>query len=102
MEGLWYTHFSAGPAHGDGMAVLHDGEILGGDKLHTYVGTYHMDGSLLYAHVRVNPFAAAVEANEQPVSLFLRGTINGDTAVISGHPDDQQEVSVSVEMHRAA
>ena len=31
MEGLWYAHFSAGQVQGDGMAVLRDGEILGGD-----------------------------------------------------------------------
>ena len=29
IDGLWYTHFIAGQAQGDGMAVLRDGEILG-------------------------------------------------------------------------
>ena len=55
LNGLWHTHFVAGPAHGDGMAVLRDGEILGGDPTYTYTGSYRLDGAFLYANVRREP-----------------------------------------------
>ena len=40
MEGIWYAHFTSGPAHGDGLAVLRNGIIQGGDPEHTYEGFY--------------------------------------------------------------
>jgi hypothetical protein len=104
MEGLWYTHFSAGPVHGDGMAVLRDGEILGGDPAHTYTGSYQSDGSNLYANVRVSPYmGATIPADmDRPVTFFLRGSIAGDSATMSGHPDNKPDLTVAVELHRGA
>lgn len=104
MEGLWYTHFSAGPVQGDGMAVLRDGEILGGDPVHTYTGSYQSEGSSLYAHVLVSPYAGATAPADidHPVNFFLRGSIEGDTAIVSGHLDNKPEIQVAVEMHRGA
>lgn len=55
LDGLWHARFIAGPGHGDGMGVLRDGEILRGDPTPTYTGSYRLDGSLLYASVRVSP-----------------------------------------------
>ena len=33
MEGIWYAHFKSGEVFGDGVAVLHDGQIEGGDPV---------------------------------------------------------------------
>ena len=104
MEGLWYAHFSAGPVQGDGLAVLRNGEILGGDLSHTYTGSYQEDGSHLYANVLVSPYAAAsvpVE-NDRPVTFFLKGTLAGDDATVTGHPDNKPGLKVEVQLHRAA
>jgi hypothetical protein len=106
MEGLWFTHFSAGPEYGDGMVVLHDGEILGGDRSHTYTGTYHVDSYDLYARVLVKPYmwdiAEPSHPPQEPVMLTLTGTLKGSSAVVSGHPDNHEEVSVSIELRQAA
>lgn len=102
MEGLWYAHFTAGPSHGEGMTVLHDGQILGCDRTHTYTGTYHFDGSLLYAYVHVNPTEDNPEAEEHELNLFLKGSVAGDSAIVSGHPDDRSDVDIAVELRRAA
>ncbi|HUH62205.1 MAG TPA: GrlR family regulatory protein [Terracidiphilus sp.] len=104
MEGLWYAHFKAGPVQGDGMAVLRQGEILGGDPLHTYSGSYQSDGSLLYANVRVSPYTAGPAPTdiERPIDFFLQGSIEGKTANIAGHADNKPELAVTVELHRAA
>lgn len=102
MKGIWYTHFTAGAVQADGLAVLHDGEIQGGDPSRTYVGSYQEDGSNLYANVRVSPYAGskAPLEMEHPVTFFLKGSINGDSATISGHPNNRPDMLVSVEMHR--
>lgn len=102
MEGLWYTHFTAGPSHGEGMTVLHDGQILGCDRVHTYTGTYHFDGSLLYAYVHVSTTNDDPETEDQTVNLFLQGSVQGDSATVSGHPDDQTDMDIAVELRRAA
>ena len=104
MEGLWYAHFSAGPVQGDGLAVLRNGEILGGDFSHTYTGSYQEDGTHLYANVLVSPHASGntpVE-RERPVTFFLKGTLTGDLATVTGHPDDKPDLKVEVQLHRAA
>jgi len=104
MEGLWYTHFTAGPVHGDGMAVLRHGEILGGDPIHTYTGSYQADGPNLYANVRVSPYAGGQNPPdiERPLTFFLQGSVAGNSANVSGHADNKPDVTVVVEMHRAA
>ena len=70
----------AGPAHGDGMAVLRDGEILGGDPTYTYTGSYRLDGAFLYANVRVSPYPAGgpSDASEGPLRFVLRGSVVGE------------------------
>ena len=105
MNGLWITHFNAGPAHGHGLAVLRAGEILGGDFAHTWVGTYEEEGPSLYARVRVTPYVdtqngeAAVP--DRPVMMTLHGDCSETEARLIGLADDS-EVMVSIEMHKAA
>jgi hypothetical protein len=102
MEGIWYAHFTSGEAHGEGMAVLHDGKIEGGDPAHTYVGSYHEDGSHVYANVRVSPYAGSslpVDIHH-PVTYFLQGSIAGNSAKVTGHPDNRPDALVSVELHK--
>jgi len=102
MQGLWYAHFKAGPVQGDGLAVLRDGEILGGDMAHTYKGSYREDGSLLYASVEVSPYERATMPADlaHPIKFFLKGAVTGDSANISGHPDNRPDLTVLVELHR--
>lgn len=102
MEGLWYTHFTAGHSRGEGMTVLHDGQILGCDRTHTYTGTYHFDGSQLYAYVHVSPTTEDPDIYEPEVNLFLKGSVAENAAIITGHPDDRNDVDIAVELRRAA
>jgi hypothetical protein len=102
-EGLWYTHFTAGTAQGDGMAVLRDGEILGGDPAHTYTGSYTTDGPQLYLNVRVSPYVGHVPADmDRPIEFVLWGSANGDSGQVSGCADNKRDLKVVVDLHRAA
>ena len=104
MEGIWYAHFISGPTQGDGVAVLRNGEILGGDPSHTYKGSYQEDGVNLYANVQVAPYMGSnVPLDiDHPVSLFLTGSVHGDRAQVSGHVDSRRDVLVSVELRKGA
>jgi hypothetical protein len=105
MNGLWMTHFNAGPAHGNGLAVFRGGEILGGDLAHIWTGTYEEEGDHLYARVRVAPYVSPGNgepvAPERVVMITLSGLVDDTEAKLAGHADGS-DGSVSVEMHRAA
>ncbi len=100
MQGIWYAHFTSGEVKGDGVAVLHDGLIEGGDPAHTYFGSYQVEGSDLYANVRVSPYAGSSLPADltHPITYFLRGSVMGDSAKVTGHPDNRPEALVSVEL----
>jgi hypothetical protein len=105
MEGLWFTHFNAGPEHGKGMVVLREGQILGGDQGHTYSGTYSSDGPQVHARVCVTPFvwtSTPSLLSQSAIMLTFIGMLDGNSGTISGHPDDREDVNVSVELRRAA
>jgi hypothetical protein len=103
MEGLWYAHFKAGSSQGDGMAVLQDGKILGGDPAHTYTGSYQSDGPNLFANVCISPSHAASGPVDidHPFTVFLKGSVVGDSATVTGHAGHKTEVKFDVELHRA-
>lgn len=104
MKGLWIAHFNAGAAHGNGLAVLHAGEVMGGDLSHTWVGSYRQDGSSLYASVRVTPYPPQPDGEEQrerPVTVSLTGTCDEHDAKLAGYADDT-DLAINIELHRAA
>lgn len=103
MNGLWIAQFDAGAAHGKGLAVLHAGEILGGDFAHTWVGSYRQEGSAVYARVRVAPcngHGAQEEHPERPMTVTLTGSCTEQKAHLAGHADDF-DLAVNIEMRKA-
>lgn len=102
MEGIWYAHFTSAEVSGDGVAVLRNGKIEGGDPAHTYSGSYQEEGSDLYANVRVSPYVGSSLPADltHPITIFLRGSVTGDSAQVTGHPDNMPEALVSVELYK--
>ncbi len=84
--------------------MLRNGEILGGDPAYTYAGSYREDGKILYANVRVCPYARSKVPSElkHPITLFLQGTVEDKRASVTGHADNAPGLTVAVELHRAA
>ena len=103
MEGLWYTHFSTGQAQADGMAVLRNGEILGGDPAHTYCGSYTTDGPNLYMNVRVSPYTGHGASDmTRPMTFVLWGSANEVSANVSGCAESKRDLKAIVDFHRAS
>ncbi len=85
------------------MAVLRDGEVLGGDPAHTYTGSYRSDGPELYLDLRVSPYAGHVPADmDRPMHFMLWGSVNGDSGNLHGSADNAPDLKVTVDLHRAA
>jgi hypothetical protein len=104
MEGYWLTHYDAGATHGDGIAMLHAGEFLGGDLEHVWSGTYEEEGAKVYARIRIAPFVSRLEevtmAREKPMILSLRGYCTEHFARLEGHPDQREDLPFQVTMRK--
>ena len=104
MEGYWVTHFRAGPFDGEGLVMLHEGELVGGDAERVWRGTYEVNGSHVYARVRIVPLVTRDEeelmAREKPQILSLEGTWTGEYAWLDGHPDEREDMPFHLEMQR--
>lgn len=104
MEGYWLTHFEAGKRQGDGIAMLHAGELVGGDIEHLWSGTYEEEGRHVIARIRIVPCVSCPEeetmAREKPVILSLEGYCTEDFARLEGHPDGREEERFEVTMRK--
>ncbi len=104
MEGYWITHFDAGTAQGDGIAMLHGGELLGGDLERVWRGTYEEEDQRVSMRIRLSPFVTRegeeMMARERSVIVSLEGTCTEEAATLAGHPDQRQDVLVHVEMRK--
>jgi hypothetical protein len=104
MEGYWLAHYDTGARHGEGMVMLRDGELLGGDLEHVWTGTYEEESPKLYARIRIVPFVSCAEersmAREQPVIVDLSGFCTAEFARLEGCPEGRAGESFHVEMRR--
>ena len=104
MEGYWLTRYDAGAAHGEGIAMLHAGELLGGDLEHVWRGTYEEEGPRVFAHIRIAPFVSREEeetmARDKPLILSLEGYCTDEFARLEGHPDQREDLLFQVEMRK--
>jgi len=104
MEGYWLTHYRAGPRHGEGLVMLHAGELLGGDLEHIWRGTYEEEEGRLLVRIRIVPFVSREEeetmARERPIILTLTGSCTENTAHLEGCPDAHDDLFYDVEMRR--
>ena len=88
--GIYNVKFtSAQQNSSEGLAVLKDGSINGGDKGYLYLGFFKVDGSTIEAKIRVKrwkPGIASIFGNLEEYDLNLRGTSNAasDNFTVSG------------------
>jgi hypothetical protein len=104
MEGYWLTHYVAGTARGDGIAMLHAGELVGGDLEHLWKGTWEEEGPRVSARIRIVPCVSRAEeesmAREQPFIVTLRGYCTEHYARLQGHAEGRQDLPFEVTMRK--
>jgi hypothetical protein len=104
MEGYWQTHYEVGTTRGDGIAMLHDGELLGGDLEHVWSGTYEEDGPRLYMRIRIVPYVSTLEeeimARDQPIIVSLSGYCTEDFARLEGSAEHRKDLRIEIMLRK--
>jgi len=106
MNGLWIAHYKrADGSDGNGIVMFRAGEIMGGDFVRVWTGTFEEEGSHLSARLRVVPCMSREErgtmAKEKPIMVTLTGCFGERDAVLTGCPDES-DTPVTIEMYKAA
>lgn len=90
-EGLFSVHVKLGDGRsgkGSGVLVLKDGVILGGDAFLYYVGTYRVEGSVLFGEVVINQHTPSPDApplfGGRQVGIGFNGPCSETGATILG------------------
>lgn len=104
MEGYWLLHYDTGKTSGDGIAMLHAGELLGGDLDHLWTGTYEREGAKLSARIRIVPAVSSQDeeilAREQPIILNLSGYCTDDFARLDGSAEHRTDIRFEITMRK--
>ncbi|HUQ94167.1 MAG TPA: GrlR family regulatory protein [Bryobacteraceae bacterium] len=87
-DGLYKVEFQVAGKAGNGVVMLEDGILRGGDCLMYYLGLYSMDGERITADVTLGthteePGETSVFGLDR-VHIRLEGKVTGDSAVLSG------------------
>lgn len=104
MEGYWKFHYEIGAVDGDGIAMLHDGELVGGDFEHVWSGTYEEDTSTLHVRIRITPSVSCDEerimARDKPQIFSLHGYCTEDFAALEGAAEHCKDQRIAITMRK--
>jgi len=104
MEGYWKFHYEIGATEGDGIAMLHEGELVGGDFEHVWTGTYEEDRPALNARIRITPSVSSEEekimARDKPRIFSLRGYCTEDFAALEGIAEHCTDQRIAITMRK--
>lgn len=106
MNGLWTAEFgTAAGGFGGGVAVFHDGRVLGGDATYFYVGEYKLEGRNFEATLRSSPFIEGAESIfktvRQDLTIVIAGSLTDqDHAVGLGRAKGMENLSFAVKLTR--
>jgi hypothetical protein len=104
MEGYWLTHFETGKRSGDGIAMLHAGDLVGGDLKHLWNGSYEEDGTKVTAKIRVIPVVARRKkksgTREALIVVSLNGYCTEDFARLEGGAELRPDLHFDITMRK--
>jgi hypothetical protein len=99
--GIYYIIFKSHLGiMGDGLVVVDDGKVHGGDFRYLYRGTYKVDGTSLRAEIQVSYYRGTLKSVFGPLSKFdliLSGNATDDTFTLSGHMPGRSQVGITIE-----
>jgi hypothetical protein len=106
LEGLWVVQYTGVQGFDNGVVVLIDGKVLGGDNGFTYIGTYQQTEAGLNAKVTVHNFDPRVASvvpipGDHTLNLEVRwqgeGVLQG-----TGGLSDQSAIGIAVKLTKHA
>lgn len=95
MNGLWTVHFdSTLNRFGQGVLVLNDGKLLGGDEGYYYSGTYKVTDSKIYGDINVTRYDSEYKSVIGDLDDFhfnFSGKVNDDYHFEAVAPVNEKE-----------
>ena len=85
---------------GDGLVVVDDGKVHGGDSRYLYRGTYQVAGTSIRAEIQVSYYRGTLKSVFGPLSKFdltLSGNATDEAFTLSGHMPGRSQVALTIE-----
>lgn len=105
-SGIYYVIFKSHSGRfGDGLAVVDNGRIHGGDQRYLYRGFYKKNGQTVEANIQVSYYrgeAKSVLGHLSKFQLNLSGKASDDAFTVSGHVFGQSQLAITVEGQKQA
>lgn len=107
IEALWSLEFeSSTQRSGNGVAVLKDGRLLGGDSMMLYDGRYTVEDGQIYALIQVSTYAPHGDLQStvglSAFTLDLRGPLNDNQIDLTGFVTQDPHRKMIVHAQRRA
>jgi hypothetical protein len=105
-SGIYYVIFKAQTGHfGDGLVVMDNGKLHGGDQRYLYRGFYKTNGQEIEADIHVSYYrgeAKSVLGNLSKFKLNLSGKAVKEAFTVSGYVFGQSHLGISIEGQKQA
>ena len=104
--GIYYVIFkSQSGRFGDGLVVVDNGRIHGGDQRYLYRGSYITDGQAIEADIHVSYYrgeAKSVLGHLAKFNLNLTGKATAEAFTVRGHVFGQSHLAITIEGQKQA
>jgi len=105
-SGIYYVIFKSHTgSFGDGLVVVDDGKVHGGDQRYLYRGFYKADGQAIEADIQVSYYRGepkSVFGHLPKFSLNLSGSATNDAFTVSGRVFGQSHLVITIEGQKQA
>lgn len=103
-EGLYELRFKTPMGEGRGLVTLQNGQVLGGDAIIIYTGTFAVEGDRFIAHVQTHRYATepgmTSVLGRDNARIDMSGTVQGDSITGKGQSPDAPGVGISIHLRR--
>ena len=105
-SGIYYVIFKAQTGRfADGLAVVDNGKVHGGDQSYLYRGFYKTEGQAIEAEIQVSYYrgeAKSVLGHLAKFTLNLSGKSTQDSFIVNGHVFGQSQLAITIEGQKQA
>lgn len=106
IEGFWTVEFVATVSYAGGVAVLIEGQVLGGDSSYMYTGNYALDGTQMKATIDATPFVKGAQSvfghPGVRFQLDLQGHVANGVIEAEGHIVGQKALAIRMRLTKRA
>ncbi len=105
-EGLYEIKFKTPMGEGRGLVTLQNGQVLGGDAIIIYSGTFTVEGDRFLAYVSTSRYATepgfSSVLGRDNARIDIAGAVQGELITGQGQSPDAPGLAVHVHLRRIA